>query len=104
MSHPNEDPVVSDSRREAVLTLILFAIAASYTVGYSTLFGYDRDFESMTFVLGVPDWVFWGIIVPWCACTLAGWLLSIFVIRNNVLEEAAPPPDGLHDEQEDVDV
>ena len=104
MSDPNEDPVVRDSRREAILTLSLFATAVSYTVGYCTLYGYDRDFSSMRFVLGVPDWVFWGIVLPWCACTLAGWVMSVFVIRNNVLEEAALPPDGWHETQEGADV
>jgi hypothetical protein len=100
---PDEDPVVRDSRREAAITLVLFALAVTYTVGYCTLFGYNRSLAGMTFVLGVPDWVFWGIVVPWCACTVAGWVMSIFVISSNPLEEAVSPPEALADDPEGRD-
>jgi hypothetical protein len=48
-----------------VCALGLWLAAMSYTVGYSVWRGYGRDWETVTFVLGFPDWVFWGIITPW---------------------------------------
>ena len=92
MSDANEDPVVATGRREAVVVLTLFLIALTYTVGYCAWQGYKRSLDELTFVFGFPDWVFWGVVLPWGVCTIAGWLLSTFYISNTPLEPAAPPP------------
>lgn len=102
MSDPNEDPLVTTGRREAAVVLSLFVVALTYTVGYCTWHGYDRSLEDMTFVLGFPDWVFWGVVVPWGVCTVAGWLLSAFYIANTPLEPAAPPPGASEEKPADV--
>ena len=64
-----EDPVVRSGRREALWTLALWLAATIYSVTYCTLHGYGRPVESLSFVLWFPDWVFWGIVVPWLVCT-----------------------------------
>ena len=71
-SRPTEDPVVRASRREAFFAAVLLVAAMAYTVGYTALHGYNRSPESLRFVLWFPDWVFWGIVVPWLACIAAG--------------------------------
>jgi hypothetical protein len=74
MSGPLEDPVVRDARREAAAVAIIAVVATAYSLGYCALFGYGRTGEPITFVLGFPSWVFWGIVAPWGVCTLiAGW-------------------------------
>lgn len=103
MNDPHEDPLVATSRREAAVVLTLFIAAMSYTVGYCAWHGYNRTLDELTFVLGFPDWVFWGIVVPWGVCTILGWLLSAFYIANTPLEPAAPPP-GAANEENPVDV
>jgi hypothetical protein len=65
-----EDPVVKAARREACLALAMWIVAMCYTVTYCYLNGYGRSVESLTFVLWFPDWVFWGIIVPWVLCVV----------------------------------
>ena len=114
MSRAAEDPIVRSSRREAVVALALFAAALAYTITYCTRYGYldsppalDRGElggvnaadeiaaePPLTFVLGFPSWVFWGIIVPWGVCTLIACWLSFACIRDEPLEEAALPPDA----------
>src|SRR4051794_29276123 len=81
MNHPAEDPVVRDSRREAVVVALVALVATLYSVGYCTHYGYGRAGEPVRFVLGFPSWVFWGIVAPWGVCVLiaAGfswWLMS----------------------------
>ena len=49
---------------------------------------------TLEFVLGFPSWVFWGIVVPWGVCTVIACWLSFAFIRDEPLEEAAPPPDA----------
>lgn len=80
------------ARREAVVSLALGGLALTYTIGYAALFGYGRSLDSLTFVFGVPDWVFWGIIVPWLACLAASWWFSFWFVEDDALEHAAAAP------------
>ena len=100
MGYPNEDPVVRTGRREAAIALSLFAIAITYTVTYCTWYGYDRSLDDLRFILGFPDWVFIGILVPWTLCALAGAWMGGYYLTDVPLEEAAPPPDGIDDAEE----
>jgi hypothetical protein len=99
-----EDPVLRSARREAALVLLIWLVACCYTVGYCYAFGYGRDAATLTYVLGFPDWVFWGIIAPWTACTILSFFLSYFVIRDEDLGEEqaeadlAPIEDALGEE------
>ena len=99
MSGPNVDPVLRSSRREAAVTLLVFTAALVYTVVYCSRHGYDRPVESLTFVLGFPDWVFWGILVPWGVCTVVSCAMSFAGMADHALEEAAPPADLPADEE-----
>lgn len=93
MSHRCEDPLVRSTRREAIVTAVIFTTALTYTVGYCATYGYGRSLESLTFIFGLPDWVFWGILAPWGVCTLLSCGLSVMFMRDEVLEPAEPPPD-----------
>jgi hypothetical protein len=92
---PEEDPLLRSARREAIVSLVLTALALTYTVGYAALFGYGRTAESLRFVMGIPDWVFWGIVVPWLACLATSWWFSFYFVEDDLLEQAeAAPIDG----------
>src|SRR5262245_44163658 len=65
-----EDPVLISSRREALLVFLIWLLAAGYSIGVCYAWGYGRDAATLTYVLGFPDWVFWGVVVPWSACTV----------------------------------
>ena len=82
-----EDPVLRSSRREAALVLFVWLAACIFTVGYCYVFGYGRDAATLTYVVGFPDWVFWGIIAPWTICTILCFVLTYFVIRDEDLGE-----------------
>ena len=80
MSDRPEDPLLKGARREMLAAATVWAVALIYTVGVCTQFGYGRDPKTLTYVLGFPDWVFWGIVVPWAACTLiAAWFAFGFM-------------------------
>jgi hypothetical protein len=87
MSRRSEDPVVRSSRREAVLVFCIWLVACVYTVGYCYTFGYERDPASIRYLLGFPDWVFWGIVAPWTVCTLLSYVLAYHVIADDDLGE-----------------
>ena len=57
------DPLLKNAGREARWTLLLFGIAFAWTLGVAGTLGYGRS--ELRFVLGVPDWIFWGVFLPW---------------------------------------
>ena len=95
MTHTTEDPVVTSSRREAVIAIVLWAVALAYTVGYCRLFGYYREPEDVRFILGIPDWIVWGVFAPWLAWTVISSLFAKYVMQDAYLgeeESQAPLP------------
>ncbi len=90
-----EDPVLKSSRREAVVALLLFAAACVWTLLYTALRGYGRKAETLTFVLGMPDWVFWGILLPWGASFVAAfWFAYGFMKDEDLGQEKDAGSDG----------
>jgi hypothetical protein len=88
----NEDPLLRSARREALVTAVLASVALVYTIGYAALFGYGRSGESLTFILGMPDWVFASIVAPWLVCVGLSWWFSSWFIEDDTLEHAEPAP------------
>ena len=78
------------ARREALLVLAIWLVACLATIGVSYRLGYGRDAATLTFVLGFPDWIFWGIVVPWTTCTLLCFVVPRFVITDEDLGEEQP--------------
>jgi uncharacterized protein DUF997 len=87
MYHRHEDFVLTSARREAVLVFAIWLAACIYSVGVCYRFGYGRDAATLTYVLGFPDWVFWGVVVPWTVCTMLCFILAYFVITDEDLGE-----------------
>ena len=90
----NGDPLLRSARREATVVFALWLAAIVYTVGYSYTFGYDRPVESISYIYGVPDWVMWGIVLPWGVSTVAAiWFAWFFMTDDPLGDEAARPDD-----------
>ena len=83
-----EDPVVRSARREAALALAIWLVAMIYTITYCYLHGYGRTAESLTFVLWFPDWVFWGIVVPWGTCVVISVVFAFGFMGDEPLGDA----------------
>jgi hypothetical protein len=79
------DPVYVSGRREALGVLVIWLAAMAYTVTYCYLHGYGRRVEDLTFVLGFPDWVFWGIITPWLICLGVSWVFAFWFMTDEQL-------------------
>jgi hypothetical protein len=87
MPQTRDDPVLVSARREALAVLVIWLAALTYTVTYCYTHGYNRSLESLTFVMGIPDWVFWGILIPWMCCLLASWWFSYVLMSDADLGE-----------------
>ncbi|MGD9647946.1 MAG: DUF997 family protein [Pirellulales bacterium] len=91
---PRGDRLLRTARREAAVVLAIWLAAILYTVGYSYTFGYDRAVESITYIWGVPDWVVWGVVLPWGVSTVAAvWFAWFFMTDEPLGDEASRPDD-----------
>lgn len=91
----DEDPVLKSSRREALWVLAIWAVALVYTVGVCYQMGYGRSVESLRFVYGFPDWVFWGIVVPWIVCVAITAWFALRFMTDDALGDDAPEDEPL---------
>jgi len=97
------------ARREAAITILVWFVALLWTLGYCYLRGYEHPADSwlvtsgwatppgkpVKTVLGVPEWIFYGIVVPWLVCTAFTVLFGLFGIRDDELG-AAPDEEASH--------
>ena len=76
------------ARREAAVVLCLLAAALAYTVLFCYRFGYQRDVETITTYWGIPDWVCWGVILPWVLCFLFTTWFCFSMMKDDPTEES----------------
>jgi hypothetical protein len=91
---PDDDPVYTHSRREAILVLLVWILCGIYTVTYSFLDGFHCDPAALETWWGIPRWVLLGVIAPWLAATIfAGWF-ALSYIKDDDLGEEQPGEEG----------
>jgi hypothetical protein len=83
-----EDPLLRSSRREMWIATAMWLTAMVVTLTVSLNWGYGRDPATLTYVLGFPDWIFWGVIVPWVASTVLATLFSLGFMQDFPLGDA----------------
>ncbi|MEZ6053940.1 MAG: DUF997 family protein [Planctomycetaceae bacterium] len=73
------------ARREALVILGLWAAAMLWVVPHCYFFGYHpvENPEQLKTIIGIPDWVFWGVFVPWLACCLFLPVFSFWLIQDD---------------------
>ena len=91
-----------NARREAVFVMCIWFLALLWTVGYCYLFGYRHapdgwlvrngladtaPAQRFSIFLGMPSWVFWGIIVPAVCCSGITLLFGLFGMKDDDLGE-----------------
>jgi hypothetical protein len=91
------DPVYIHSRREAAVIISTWFIALLWTVPYCYLNGYlpDEGSREITFIWGIPAWVFWGVACPWMIANLiTAWFCFGFFQDDDLGENL---PEGTSD-------
>lgn len=85
MPGPSTDILLRHARREALFAFGAWLAAMTYTVGYCYLFGYGRDPHDVRLTYGVPDWVLYGVVAPWTACTAFAWWYTFGLVSDDDL-------------------
>lgn len=78
------DSAYLNSLRELKILSGLGFLALAYTIGYSSQFGYSVSSpENLKTVLGMPHWIFWGVLVPWIVTAALTIGFALFVMRDD---------------------
>lgn len=97
------DPIFVSSRREAIVSLALFGIFLIYVLSTSFWLGIQPATHAdgtIATILGMPSWVFWGILVPWLAADLVTAWFCFSLMKNEPLEDSkdqSPQAESLHE-------
>jgi hypothetical protein len=91
-----EQLLLRNARREGLIIMAVWLAALVWSVGFSYVFGYYRDPAAIELVLGFPDWVFWGIVVPWGLCLVYSAWFCFVTMADDDLGQDQPEKSG-HD-------
>jgi hypothetical protein len=94
MTHKT-DPLVHSSFREALLVTCIWLAAAIWSITVCYRMGYHRSGEDLKLVFGFPDWIFWGIVVPWVSSTVISIVFGLIFVRDGDLGKDVEDADDL---------
>ena len=82
-----------NSRREAIVIFCLWAVCLVWAVPYCYLNGFPKEFDPDSFstFLGVPAWLFGGIVLPWLLADVFTTWFCFFFMKDDDLEEGVNP-------------
>ncbi|MBN1380019.1 MAG: DUF997 family protein [Gammaproteobacteria bacterium] len=82
-NHSCDDPVFLRTKREAFYILVAWTVGMIWTVGYCFVTGYNVPSEKIKATMGIPNWVFFGVLVPWIIITIFSIWFSLFYIADD---------------------
>lgn len=97
VSREDEDPLLRSSRREMKVVLGFWVVFALWTVLACWWLGYrgSTDPLAMKLVMGMPSWVFWGIVVPWVVSMgFTIWFALCFMKDHDLGSDQPSDEDG----------
>jgi hypothetical protein len=81
------DPVFRHGRREFWCILLTWGVCLIWCVSYCWHQGYCVPTEAVPVTLGIPRWVFGGILVPWLLATIFSIAFGLFWMVDEPLGE-----------------
>lgn len=97
MSNLTKEPILKTARREMFAAAGIWLAALVWSVGYCAKYGYHLKAEDLKFVLGFPDWIFWGVVLPWGLCTLISGAFAFGFMQDADLGETEDAPSAPED-------
>jgi hypothetical protein len=95
MTHPPKTPgkeqqLLRHARREGLLILAVWLACLVWSVAVAAVGGYGRDPKDIGLVLGFPDWVFWGVVLPWGLCLVFSvWFCFAYMADDDLGQDTA---------------
>ena len=90
-----EQQLLRHARREGLLIMIVWAVALAWSVGRGYVLGYRRSADEMSLILGMPDWVFWAVVLPWgVALIFSVWFCFVFMADDDLGQDPEEKESG----------
>ena len=82
--------VFLNSRREAIVIFGAWFVAMCWSVPYCYINGYGHqvDPETLSTTMGIPSWLFGGILLPWIAADVFTTWICFFFMKDDELGTA----------------
>ena len=74
---------ITQARREFVYILIAWTAFMAWVIGYAKWNAYPADPSAIRLVFGLPEWVLWGIAVPWITATTFTVWFALRVLQDH---------------------
>jgi len=83
--------VFLNSRREAIVIFGSWFVALCWSVPYCYIYGYGHQIDPETFstTMGIPSWLFGGILLPWIAADVFTTWVCFFFMQDDELGHAS---------------
>jgi hypothetical protein len=94
MAADKEQRLLRNARRESLLIMTVWLAALVWSVSVGYFAGSPRDGSELSLVLGMPAWVFWGVVLPWAICLLFSVWFCFGFIADDDLGRDPEPGDG----------
>ncbi|MFP6700711.1 MAG: DUF997 family protein [Planctomycetaceae bacterium] len=79
--------------REVRIVVLLWLAGLAWTLVVVVGWGYvpvaERP-EVPALILGIPSWVVWGLVVPWCLEVVAAWWFAVRVLADDDFDPDSP--------------
>lgn len=75
------------SRKEFRFQLITWAVFAAWTLAYNSFRSGDDGEEGVSTILGMPEWAFYGIALPWSLALGVTIWFALFFMKDTPLGE-----------------
>lgn len=79
------DPVFLHAVHEGRIILAVWGVCLAWSLGICSQMAYRTPGAQVSITLGVPSWVFWGIVFPWVVVSLFSVWFSLFYMKNDDL-------------------
>jgi hypothetical protein len=94
MAADKEQRLLRNARREGLLILGVWLAALVWSVSVGYFAGSPPKGGELSLVLGMPAWVFWGVVLPWGLCLLFSVWFCFAYIADDDLGRDPEPGDG----------
>ena len=90
-----EQQLLRHARREGILVMIVWAAALVWSVSAGYVLGYRRSADEMQLILGMPDWIFWAVGLPWGLILLFSvWFCFVFMADDDLGQDPEERGEG----------
>jgi len=90
-----EQQLLRHARREGLVIMAIWLLCLMWSVGCGYVLGYNRPAAGMLFILGMPDWIFWSVFLPWGLCLLfSAWFCFFYMADDDLGQDPDEEPNG----------